>query len=104
MERVVDRQTLRSAEQPVRSADSMQVTETTAEVRTAIESRFNLRWRPTIGPGWVRNVPSWVIDDAKSYKRRGLPMLHIWESSNYLVALGLSNRGVPGVYFSQKLP
>jgi hypothetical protein len=33
-----------------------------------------------------------------------LPVLHIWESSNYLVALGLSNHGVPGVYFSQKLP
>jgi hypothetical protein len=49
-------------------------------------------------------VPSWVIDDAKNYKRRGLPILHLWESSHYLVALGLSSHGKPGIYFSQKLP
>ena len=42
--------------------------------------------------------------DAKTYHRRGLPVLHLWESSNYLVALGLSNHGVAGLYFPQKLP
>jgi hypothetical protein len=75
------------------------------EVQSAIESRLDVHWRPTLpGPAWVQNVPPWMIDDAKRYRHRGLPILHLWESSHYLVALGLSNRGVPGVYFSQKLP
>jgi hypothetical protein len=75
------------------------------EVQSAIESRLDVHWRPTLpGPAWLQNVPPWMIDDAKRYRHRGLPILNLWESSHYLVAVGLSNRGVPGVYFSQKLP
>lgn len=76
----------------------------TPQIQTALQSRFDIRWRPNLGPEWVHSVPSWVIDDAKNYKRRGLPILHLWESSHYLVALGLSSHGKPGIYFSQKLP
>jgi hypothetical protein len=71
---------------------------------SGLEARFGVRWQAMPGPAWVQHVPSWLIQDAKTYHRRGLPVLHLWESSNYLVALGLSNHGVPGVYFSQKLP
>jgi hypothetical protein len=71
---------------------------------SGLEARFGVRWQTTLGPAWVQHVPSWLIQDAKTYHRRGLPLLHLWESPNYLVALGLSNHGVPGVYFSQKLP
>jgi hypothetical protein len=72
--------------------------------QSGLEARFGVRWQTMPGPAWVQSVPSWLVQDAKTYHRRGLPVLHIWESSNYLVALGLSNHGVPGVYFSQKLP
>ncbi len=71
---------------------------------SGLEARFGVRWQSIPGPAWVQRVPSWVIEDAKTYHRRGLPILHLWESSSYLVALGLSNHGVPGIYFSQKSP
>ena len=77
---------------------------TSLEGESGLEARFGVRWQTTVGPAWVQRVPSWVIQDARTYHRRGLPVFHLWESSNYLVALGLSNHGVPGVYFSQKLP
>jgi len=83
---------------------SMSAVSGTVERESGIEARFGVRWQTMPGPAWVQRVPSWVIQDAMSYHRRGLPVLHLWESSNYLVALGLSNHGVPGVYFSQKLP
>jgi hypothetical protein len=66
--------------------------------------QMDVHWRSVAGPAWVQSVPQWVTDNARNYHRRGLPVLHLWESSNYLVALGLSNHGVPGLYFSQKLP
>jgi|SRR5580698_8831689 hypothetical protein len=72
-----------------------------------IASRFDIRWQLTPGPAptWVRqNVPQWLTDNAQNYRRRGLPLLRLWESSHYMVALGLSKHGVPGAYFTQKLP
>ena len=75
-----------------------------SESESGLEARFGVRWQTTLGPAWVQHVPSWLIQDAKTYHRRGLPVLHLWESPNYLVAVGLSNHGVPGVYFSQRLP
>jgi hypothetical protein len=75
-----------------------------SEMASTIAPRFDMHWRNSVGPEFVRNIPEWVTTDAKNYHRRGLPLVHLWESSNYLVALGLSNHGVPGVYFSQKLP
>ena len=77
---------------------------TSLERGSGLEARFGVRWQTMPGPAWVQRVPIWLVEDAKTYHRRGLPVLHLWESSNYLVALGLSNHGVPGVYFSQKLP
>ena len=85
-------------------AESAAATGTSSEHESGLEARFGVRWQTMPGPAWVQRVPAWLVEDAKTYHRRGLPLLHLWESSNYLVALGLSNHGVPGVYFSQKLP
>ena len=85
-------------------AESAAVTGTSLERESGLEARFGVRWQTMPGPTWVQRVPTWLVEDARTYHRRGLPVLHLWESSNYLVALGLSNHGVPGVYFSQKLP
>ena len=85
-------------------AESAAVTGTSLERESGLEARFGVRWQTMSGPTWVQRVPTWLVEDARTYHRRGLPVLHLWESSNYLVALGLSNHGVPGVYFSQKLP
>ena len=75
-----------------------------AQMGSPIASRFDVRWQSSPGPAWVQNVPDWVTSNARNYRHRGLPLVHLWESPHYLVALGLSNHGVPGVYFSQKLP
>jgi hypothetical protein len=85
-------------------SESTSAASASLESESGLEARFGVRWQTMLGPAWVQHVPSWVIQDAKTYHRRGLPLLHLWESSNYVVALGLSNHGVPGVYFSQKLP
>lgn len=75
-----------------------------AEVGRPIAQQFDIQWRNLPGPAWVENVPDGVIATAKSYHHRGLPLVDLWQSSHYMVALGLSNHGVPGVYFTQKLP
>ena len=90
--------------QSLRDSESSRVADAAAEDHAAIESRFGVRWRTVVGPEWVRNVPQWAIDDARNYKRRGLPLVHLWQSTQYQIAFGLSSRGVPGVYFSQKIP
>jgi hypothetical protein len=69
-----------------------------------IAARFDIHWRNIPGPAWVEDVPEWLSSNAKNYRRRGLPLVQLWESSHYLVALGLSNHGVPGAYLAQKLP
>jgi hypothetical protein len=78
-----------------------------AQIASPIASRFDIRWQIAQGPAppWIRqNVPQWITDNAQNYRRRGLPLLRLWESSHYMVALGLSKHGVPGAYFTQKLP
>jgi hypothetical protein len=75
-----------------------------AQMTSPIASRFDVRWQASPGPAWVQNVPDWVTSNARNYRHRGLPLVHLWESPRYLVALGLSNHGVPGLYFSQRLP
>jgi hypothetical protein len=91
-------------DRPLKVRYSMSAVNGTVERESGVDARFGMHWQTMPGPAWVQRVPSWVIQDATTYHRRGLPVLHLWESSNYLVALGLSNHGVPGVYFSQKLP
>jgi hypothetical protein len=74
------------------------------EAQGSVGPQLNVPWRNVPGPAWVGNVPDWVTETARNYRHRGLPLVDLWQSSHYMVALGLSNHGVPGVYFTQKLP
>jgi hypothetical protein len=67
----------------------------------ALEDRspvaFGITWRAESG---VVN-PQEIVSRAHNLRRTGLPIVHLWQSNQNLVAIGLSPRGVPGVYFSQ---
>jgi hypothetical protein len=39
----------------------------------------------------------------RSFRRTGLPIVHLWGSGRNVLAIGLNPHGVPGVYFTQKL-
>jgi hypothetical protein len=39
---------------------------------------------------------------ARNLRRNGLPVVSLWRSGRSLAALGVSPRGVPGLYFTQK--
>ena len=60
---------------------------------------FAIRWQSS--PEWVS--PEWVRA-ARNFRRNGLPLVRLWESGRGLVALGLNPHGVPGLYFTQKIP
>jgi hypothetical protein len=58
---------------------------------------------------WIHNPPQWIrdaADNAKTYKKRGMPILHLWDSQSRqtVIAIGVNPHGNPGLYFSQKLP
>jgi hypothetical protein len=59
---------------------------------------FSIQWRlhPTL-------VNPEVVSRARNLRRTGLPIVNLWQSNNNRVALGLSPRGIPGVYFTQRL-
>jgi hypothetical protein len=53
-------------------------------------------------PTWMRTAPT-LVHAVKQFRREGLPLVHLWQSQQYQLALGLSNHGRPGLYFTQKL-
>jgi hypothetical protein len=44
-----------------------------------------------------------VMQAARQFKRRGLPLVHLWESQHALLAFGLNQHGKPGLYLTQKI-
>lgn len=106
------------AQRPVRNVSVVGARSLPAEVKRGAEpqssigesaespvaARLSLRWRNLQAPPWSDTVPDWVMKDAVNYRRRGLPLVHLWQSTNYQLALGLSNHRVPGLYFMQKVP
>jgi hypothetical protein len=62
--------------------------------RRGAAAPFPIRWQST--PELVRQV--------RDIRRRGLPILHLWQSSRALVAIGLNKHGVPGIYITQRVP
>jgi len=62
--------------------------------RHGAAAAFPIRWQST--PELVRQV--------RDIRRRGLPILHLWQSSRALVAIGLNKHGVPGIYITQRVP
>jgi hypothetical protein len=63
-------------------------------------SLSELQW--TDSRDWINNPPEWA-KAAKNYKRQGMPILHLMQSKDTLVALGVSNHGKPGLYFTRKV-
>ena len=43
-------------------------------------SRFDVHWQNSQGPAWMQDVPDWVTSNARNYRRRGLPLVRLWES------------------------
>jgi hypothetical protein len=64
------------------------------DLESRLAQTLAIRWQTT--PEWVRTV--------RSYRRAGLPLVHLWESTDALVAIGVNRHGVPGIYLTRKLP
>jgi transposase len=62
--------------------------------RHGASAPFPIRWQST--PEIVRQV--------RDIRRRGLPIVHLWQSTRALVAIGLNKHGVPGIYITQRVP
>ena len=62
--------------------------------RHAGSASFPIRWQSQ--PEIVRQV--------RDLRRRGLPIVHLWQSTHALVAIGLNKHGVPGIYITQRAP
>jgi hypothetical protein len=45
-----------------------------------------------------------VVRVARQLRHNGLPIVRLWQSGPHLLAIGLSPHGVPGIYFTQKVP
>ena len=58
------------------------------------------RPQPTFVIHW-QNKPD-LLRVARNLRRNGLPLISLWRSGRSLAAIGLSPRGVPGLYFTQK--
>jgi hypothetical protein len=37
----------------------------------------------------------------RNYRRDGLPLVHLWESQQNRVAIGLNPHGLPGIYYTR---
>ena len=57
---------------------------------------------PTLGSGSER-VPSRAEEFARRVHREGLPVARLWENKSALVSLGLSPKGKPGLWITQKI-
>jgi hypothetical protein len=45
-----------------------------------------------------------IVRVARQIRHNGLPIVRLWQSGQNLVAIGLNPHGVPGIYFTQKVP
>lgn len=62
---------------------------------------FSVPWDDS--PAWMHSAPT-LVQAAKSFRRQGLPILHLWQSTHYQLALGFSPHGRAGLYFTQRIP
>jgi hypothetical protein len=69
-----------------------QFTQSTLDARFRAQAAFVIHWQ---------TKPELEII-ARNFRRRGLPVVTLWHAGRGLLALGLSPRGVPGLYFTQK--
>jgi len=52
-----------------------------------------LRWQDR--PEWERNL--------RGFRRGGAPLVHLWQSAHAVVGIGVSRRGIAGIYLTQSL-
>jgi hypothetical protein len=72
------------------------------EYETPVERSMNeVHWADS--HDWIHNPPEW-IKEVKNYRKQGMPIIHLMESKQTLIAIGVSNHGKPGLYFTRKLP
>ena len=80
---------------PATAGTTRQLTQTNFDVEFRPNSAFVMHWQTR---------PKLVII-VRNFRRSGLPLVTLWQAgrgSRGLLALGLSPRGVPGLYFTQK--
>jgi hypothetical protein len=63
---------------------------------------------PPPGPGfaipWRESrelVSADIVSLVRNYRRDGLPLVHLWESQQNRVAIGLNPHGLPGIYYTR---
>jgi hypothetical protein len=74
------------------NAERRQFTNTELGVESRPQPTFVIHWQ---------NKPD-LLRVARNLRRNGLPVVSLWRSGRSLAAIGLSPRGVPGLYFTQK--
>ncbi len=42
-----------------------------------------------------------IVSMVRNYRRDGLPLVHLWQSDQNRVAIGLNPHGMPGIYFTR---
>jgi hypothetical protein len=52
---------------------------------------------------WINNPPE-ILTEIKNYKHQGMPIIHLMQSRDTVVDIGVSSHGKPGLYFTRKLP
>jgi len=75
-------------------------TSTATMQNSALVSGFSVPWDDS--PDWMHSAPT-LVHAAKEFRHQGLPILHLWQSTQYQLALGLSSHGRAGLYFTQRI-
>jgi hypothetical protein len=44
-----------------------------------------------------------IVSLLRNYRRDGLPIVHLYQTNQNLLAIGLNNHGVPGIYFTRHI-
>jgi hypothetical protein len=52
---------------------------------------------------WIHNPPE-ILREVRNYRRQGMPIIHLMQSRETTIVIGVSNHGKPGLYFTRKLP
>jgi hypothetical protein len=44
-----------------------------------------------------------IVSLVRNYRRDGLPIVHLYQSQQNILAIGLNNHGIPGIYFTRHI-
>ena len=57
---------------------------------------FAIQWRES-----REIVNADIVSLVRNYRRDGLPIVHLWQSDQNRLAIGLNSHGLPGIYFTR---